>query len=78
MINIEKNKSKIQIIDKEFSSIQKIEEKKKRDEDQLRKSVRTKCVQDIEQKRKLMKCKQYKENQKIKKEIKKIMQDIMR
>ena len=77
MVNIEKNKSKIQIIDKEFSSIQKNGKKKQRDEDQLRKSVQTKCLQEIERKRKLMKCKQFKENQKMKKEIKNIMQDFL-
>jgi len=69
VINIECNKSKLSIIEKEFVKAEKIERDKQRDEAEARRQIRIRRLRVIENSQKLARVYHAKENSNIQREI---------
>ena len=69
VINLDNNKSKLFIIEKEFHNAEKHERNKQRDEEEARRQVRARRMSAIEASRKLALVHQVKENCRIQRDI---------
>jgi len=73
VINLEKNKSKLHILEREFKQADKVEEVRHREENEMRYRVQRKRYMELERTRKMEKLEQLKADRKLSEEILKTM-----